>query len=471
MKGYSNTKCEPISNTMQYTREEASQRKAMISVLTSYALSSIIEDDTNSFSEVSPIFYRALLLALNMDGTPEQFQHHFKSQLYQLSKESAKEEKIVLFFASYLKRDHKIDFSHIMIESAKRTEDCSIPIDMPQRSDEENFNYIKMIEIMRREVVHAVMAGPTNSQLNDIRKFTKILPALSNEKQISTMEAYSIVELEELVKQGDEQALIELADRHYFGTGIEQNLPKSVSFLIQGAQQGNPLAQQRLAFCRSQGIGGAKDEKKAFFWIKKAANQGIALAQADLSFLYLKGIGTIKDDKKALFWAKKAAQEADGNAQIVLSEFYRDGIGTTKDDKKVFFYTQKAAEQGIMHAQSNLAYLYRNGIGTAKDNKKSFFWTKRAAYQGDLLEKNNLSLHYFYGLATDKNEEQAFYRMKEAAYQGFAPAQANLGDYYFKGIGIEKNKDKAFFWKDKAAKQGYAQEEEKLKFLKPKPKS
>jgi len=470
-KGYSNTKREPISNTMQHTREEAHQRKAMINVVTSYLLAVIIEDDTNSFSPVRSNFYRALLLELNVDGTPENFKNDFQEFAYQLSQKPREAKKITFTFASQLKRDHEIDLFHIVTEIGKRTEDYPIDADMPQRNDEENFDYIKTLDITRREVVHAIIKGPTKSQLADIRKFTATLPALSSEKQISMMEAYSIIELEKLVKQGDEQALIELADRHYLGTGIEKNLTKSISLLNQGAQQGDALAQQRLAFCCIQGIGVAKDEKKAFFWIAKAAEQGVALAQADLSFLYLKGIGTIKDEQKAFFWAKKATQCVDGKAQIILSEFYRDGIGTTKDDQKVFFYTQKAAEQGIMHAQSYLAYLYREGIGTSKDGKKAFFWTKQAAYQGNLLALNNLSLHYFHGLGTTKNEEQAFYHIIKAAEQGYAPAQASLSYYYLKGIGREKDKEQAFFWKEKAAKQGYAQGEEKLKFLKPKPKS
>ena len=66
-----------------------------------------------------------------------------------------------------------------------------------------------------------------------------------------------------LAEGGNAEAEFQLADKYYYGEGIETDYAQSFKWASRSAAQDNPKAKYRLGSLYIQGRGVAKDEKKA----------------------------------------------------------------------------------------------------------------------------------------------------------------------------------------------------------------
>ena len=80
-----------------------------------------------------------------------------------------------------------------------------------------------------------------------------------------------IPSLKELAEKGDAEAQFQLAEKYYYGEGIEKDRAQSFKWASRSAAQNNPKAQYRLAWIYRQGREIAKDEDKAKALFKKSA--------------------------------------------------------------------------------------------------------------------------------------------------------------------------------------------------------
>lgn len=98
-------------------------------------------------------------------------------------------------------------------------------------------------------------------------------------------------------------------------------LAQNAEGVKQLAEQGNPLAQAKLASLYLLGRDGfERDEKQAAEWMEKAANQGLIDAQVVMAAMYDKGMGVVGDRDKATQWYEKAAAKGHGTSLAILGK-------------------------------------------------------------------------------------------------------------------------------------------------------
>ena len=230
---------------------------------------------------------------------------------------------------------------------------------------------------------------------------------------------------------------------------------------IEGARNGNKVAQYNIGYFFYEGKGGvSRDYKQAFEWYSKSANQGYAEAQNSLGVMYANGHGVAQDYVKAVYWFKKSAEQGDDAAQYNLGLRYANGEGVTKDDYMAFYWYQKSAKQGNALAQNNLGVCYVSGKGVKEDEYQAVYWYRKSAEQGNKVAQYNYAGCWKMGTGgLTRNYSEAFRWYKKSAEQGYADAQYELAECYYFGDGVDESKYSAFTWYEKAANQWHLEAE------------
>lgn len=295
---------------------------------------------------------------------------------------------------------------------------------------------------------------------------------------------------------------------------------------LNGAINGDPIAQFNLGLCFERGIGVAMNHAEAVKWYRKAAEQNNPDGQASLAGCYYFGIGVMKDEVESyayyslasrnmekarqplsllsrqlppdklkqakdrtkrllgeleaknagtgnLYTANKTkAEQGDAKAQGKLGYCFYYGEGVGKDYAQAVFWLRKAAEQGEPFAQNNIGYCYQNGEGVTQDLVQAVFWYIKSANQENEIAQSRLAYCYFKGLGVAKDYEQAIFWYRKAAEQGEPYAQFTLGECYEKGEGVEQDKVEAYAYynvilsNESAAKTSYPDAaREKLSYI------
>ncbi len=149
-----------------------------------------------------------------------------------------------------------------------------------------------------------------------------------------------------------------------FGAEVESGpatMPIEVSELKQGAESGDALAQNNLAYLYTFGLEVPQDYREAAHWYAIAAAQGFAAAQYNLGALYERGLGVPRDSSRAAEWYRAAAEQGHVLAQSRLGLLYQAGWGLHRDAGEAMKWYRLAALQGDRAAQCNLAYGYFSG--------------------------------------------------------------------------------------------------------------
>jgi len=96
--------------------------------------------------------------------------------------------------------------------------------------------------------------------------------------------------------------------RYLLGRGVPQSDAKAFYYFNRAAKEGDPFAENELAYMYAAGRGTVQDYQKALHYYRLAANHGLASAQYNLALMYLRGLGT-PPDKEAAFalFGKSAA--------------------------------------------------------------------------------------------------------------------------------------------------------------------
>ena len=256
------------------------------------------------------------------------------------------------------------------------------------------------------------------------------------------------------------EAQYELANRYYYGEGVDENLTETEKW------------------------------KKSVEWYTEA--QDYAPAQNALAKMYAEGKGVEKNTTKAVELYKKAVElykkvekKEYADAQFNLAEMYSRGDGidenlteTEKWKEVVRLYT-KAADEGHAAAQNNLAKVYTEGISITegksifKNPEKAARLLFRAAQQGNPVAQTNIGLKFETGLYNSETKRYEVPQDDEEAYYWYSLAlrdrikldelaatenYADKVDKWREGIGnkLEEDKknetqDRVDKWKKKAS--------------------
>jgi uncharacterized protein len=109
------------------------------------------------------------------------------------------------------------------------------------------------------------------------------------------------------------------------------------------AEQGDPIAQFRLASMYERGQGVPQDYEQAMIWYRKAADQGYALAQSNLGLMYVNGRGAPVDFEQSLAWFRKASDQGEAIGQNNLADMYENGRGVPTDYVRAYMWYSLAA--------------------------------------------------------------------------------------------------------------------------------
>jgi len=162
------------------------------------------------------------------------------------------------------------------------------------------------------------------------------------------------------------------------------------SFLYGHAQEGNTLAQHRLAMMCLNGEGTLKDPIEAVKWFRLAAQEGNPKSQFQLALALLSGNGVGEDKLEAIKWLRLAADQNSPNALYILGNMYLNGENVDRDNRTAYKLFKKSAELGFTRSLLKQADMLIRGMGIEKNVYKGIVLYKNAAESGDEFAKSKL---------------------------------------------------------------------------------
>jgi len=258
-----------------------------------------------------------------------------------------------------------------------------------------------------------------------------------------------------LVKQGNTDAQLTLAELYSEGRGVKKNPAEAMKWFRKAAENGNVAAQIELGRKYTFGLGVKKDYAKAEKWWRKAAAQGNGVAQDSLGFKYFYGDGVKKNYVKAIKWYLKAAEQEYTSSQYSLGGMYAKGQGVKKNYTEAAKWYRKAADQGYASAQKSLGDMYDKGQGVKQGYDEAVQWYRKAAEQGDTFAQDTLGDMYDKGHGVKQDNVEALKWYRKAAKEGGGYGQYRLGLRYAIGHGVKQNKKKAIELYQNAVDHGF----------------
>jgi len=216
----------------------------------------------------------------------------------------------------------------------------------------------------------------------------------------------------------------------------------------------------------------SKEKSRSIEGIKKSGEDGDVVAQFRLAGMFFEGNGVPQDDKEAVKWYEKAAAHGHVEAQFILGTLYEKGDGVKGDNMLAYKWFSKAADQGHNRAMIMLESDKWKNIRTddlLKDSKdmvqshddhvpptgEDVQRYIEKAKDGDIDAQYNLGVIYYHGEGVDRDYDEALSWFHMAAEQDDPDAQYNLGFMYGRGEGIEKDRNLSMQWFNRAAGQGH----------------
>lgn len=280
--------------------------------------------------------------------------------------------------------------------------------------------------------------------------------------------------------QGQSEAQSQLGQMYW----AQQDHDLALALFEKAANQGNPIAQIKLAVYYFEGSISTPDPKKAAFWLMKAVNnsknivqinrqgsscqdikdspnyigdlhwmqisdsQRCSQAQYEMGLCHLYGRGAEKNPKQAIDWLEKAINN-NGNpaALYTLGLMHMKGLGIEVNSNTAFEYSMKSAQQGYPKGQTQLGLCYLNGIGTTKDFKQAKEYFEKALHNNsNPIAQYYIGCLYYKGQGVKVDHELAFGCYLKSAFKNFPDAQTAVGECYMNGLGTKKDYKKSLFW-------------------------
>ncbi|MGA9854973.1 MAG: 2OG-Fe(II) oxygenase, partial [Gammaproteobacteria bacterium] len=119
--------------------------------------------------------------------------------------------------------------------------------------------------------------------------------------------------------------------------------------------------------------------QEAARWYQRAAEQGHPMAQDRLADLYMLGRGVLQSDAQAFEWYARTATQGYAMAQCNLAYMHSHGLGTPTDQDAATSLYLKAAAQGEARAYFNLGLRYATGLGAPLNPVHASAWMTNAA--------------------------------------------------------------------------------------------
>jgi len=247
-------------------------------------------------------------------------------------------------------------------------------------------------------------------------------------------------------ENGHPVAMVQLAQRHASGAGVEQDQKRALELLEKAAELGYMEAHLFLGrVCRTGELGGMQDLERAVTHLRLAAEGGVVDAGFELSLILIEP-GPHNDFAEAARWSAIAAEKGHTRAQVLLAGLYRRGEGVPQDHYKAAQWFRRAAKAKHPVAQLNMGRLHEMGLGAEKDLYEAAEWYRLAADQGNAQACFNLAALYVRGQGVLRDPQKAGELFLKAARQGHPEARLNLGMLHMRGDLAPSDLKRALMW-------------------------
>ena len=260
-----------------------------------------------------------------------------------------------------------------------------------------------------------------------------------------------IKRLEELVKQGDADAMYELGHYYLYGQkGLSQDYEKAKELFEQSANLGNTWAISNLGYMYYFGQGVLQDYEKAKEFYEKSASLGNDKSMCILGAMYYSGLGVLQDYEKAKKLFEQSANLGNTYAMNNLGNMYELGEGVSRDYTKAKELYEKAYKKGNKDAKEYLDRLTKKIEEEQKNNNDEINYKDKTIEELEELVKQNddnamyeLGIRYCDGTGVEKDIEKSLELFEHAISLGNTSSMIKLGTVYFLGKDVSQDYKKS----------------------------
>lgn len=165
-----------------------------------------------------------------------------------------------------------------------------------------------------------ILAGVTVNVTANWRQFLQ--PVQGGSDPMAPEFSKAVEVLSKASADGEDEASLVLGHLYRQLTGLADAPRLCAQYYRRAADQGHPVAQDRLADLYMSGYGLEQDDIQAFYWTQQTANQAYAHALCNLAYMQREGIGVAPDDRAADASLLLAVALADARALFTLGLRY-----------------------------------------------------------------------------------------------------------------------------------------------------
>lgn len=249
--------------------------------------------------------------------------------------------------------------------------------------------------------------------------------------------------LEQSAKNGDEEAMADMAILYLNGVGVEQSIQEAMKYAENASQNGSRTGKRVWGLCYLS-EGATYDETKGANLIREAAESGDACAQLALADFFQGGRHGYEANRGlAITWLRKSADNLYTPAQSALGDYLLTHGRNSSEVNLGIDYLSKAADKNDADALILLGSCFVTGKNVQPNRKKGFSLIARAAESGNALAQTMAGQCCEAGWGTDKDIGAAIEWYEKAAGQDQPQALCILGVKYCSGTGVRADFERA----------------------------
>ena len=276
-----------------------------------------------------------------------------------------------------------------------------------------------------------------------------------------------VKKLEELVNQGDMDAMFSLAYLYHIGDGVTINYEKAKELYERAIYLGNVTALNNLACMYLQGQGIPKNINKAKELYEMAIEKNNARAMVNLAILYEDGVFGYIDCEKSKSLYERAIHLENETAVVNLTSLYLQGKLKIDNDDKIKELCEIAIEKKSAGSLYNLGLIYYKGKFVQQDYYQAKKLFEKAIDLG--MDKNHIIFKILEEIneviQSKKIQNHELEKLNELIKQNNSDAMVKLAVLYYEGKEVAKDYQKAKELLEQAMKLKNPEAFEKLAFM------
>jgi TPR repeat protein len=246
-----------------------------------------------------------------------------------------------------------------------------------------------------------------------------------------------------------------LGDMHYYGVGIDPDVPIAREFLEKACYLGGATSCTQLAAIYQGGRGGQQDFQRARELFEKACSLGDQTGCVGLGDLYQRGQGGEQDFQRARELFETACAQGAAEGCHAIGHLYLGGLGVESSSQRALESFETACNGGSANGCSDLGHFYRDR-GTPPDLQRARGFFESACDGKSAKGCHGLGLLYWKGQGVERDLQRAHQLFELACAEENADGCAGLGLLYREGQGVGQDFRHAHELLERACREGSA---------------